>query len=104
MLDMRIVIPVGYRKRVLMCLHAAHQGVVNMKARANETVYWPGMDACIRNHRESCGTCNRIGPSQPREPLILTESPEWPFQKIVMDLFFIEQHAYIACADRFTVG
>ena len=102
LLDRRIVIPVGYRKRVLRCLHSAHQGVVGMKARANETVYWPGMDACIRNHRESCGTCNRIGPSLPREPLILSESPDWPFQKIVMDLFFVEQHAYIAFADRFT--
>ena len=73
-----------------------------MKARANETVYWPGMDASIRNHRESCHTCVRVAPSQLREPLVLTKSPDWPFQKIVMDIFFVEQHTYMACADRFS--
>ena len=102
MLDRRIVIPVGLRKRVLRSLHSVHQGVVGMKARANETVYWPGMDASIRNHRESCHTCIRVAPSQPREPLILTKTPDWPFQMIVMDLFYVEQHVYLVCADRFT--
>ena len=102
MLDRRIVIPTGLRKRVLRNLHSAHQGVVGMKARANETVYWPGMDASIRNHRESCHTCVRVAPSQLREPLVLTKSPDWPFQKIVMDIFFVEQHTYMACADRFS--
>ena len=102
MLDRRIVIPVSYRKRVLRCLHSAHQGVAGMKARANETVYWPGMDSCIRNHRESCSTCIRIAPSQPREPIVLTESPEWPFQKIALDLFYVNGQAYLVCADRFT--
>ena len=102
MLDRRIVIPVGYRKRVLRCLHSAHQGVAGMKARANETVYWPGMDTSIRNHRESCSTCVRIAPSQPREPIVLTKSAEWPFQKIALDLFFADEHAYLVCADRFT--
>ena len=102
MLDRRIVIPTGLRKRVLRNLHSAHQGVVGMKARANETVYWPGMDASIRNHRESCHTCVKVAPSQPREPLILTETPDWPFQMIVMDLFYVEQHTYLICADRFT--
>ena len=102
MIGRRIVIPVKLRKRVLRCLHAAHQGVVGMRSRANETVYWPGMDACIRNHRDTCGTCSRIAPSQPREPLVLSETPEWPFQKIVMDLFVVEHHTYLAIADRFS--
>ena len=102
MMDRRIVVPNSLRKRILRCLHSAHQGVVGMKARANETVYWPGMDSCIRNYRETCRTCVRIAPSQPREPIILAKSPDWPFQKIVMDLFFVEHHAYLACADRFT--
>ena len=102
LMDRRIVIPVSLRKRILRCLHSAHQGVVGMKARANETVYWPGMDSCIRNCRDTCATCVRIAPSLPKEPIILTKSPEWPFQEIAMDLFFIDHHAYLACADRFT--
>ena len=102
LLDCRIVIPHSLRKRVLRCLHSAHQGVVGMKARANETIYWPGLDADIRNFRNNCSICNTISPSQPREPLILTPTADWPFQSIVMDLFEVEHHSYMACADRFT--
>ena len=34
LMDKRIVVPLSHRKRVLRCLHSAHQGVVGMKARA----------------------------------------------------------------------
>ena len=73
-----------------------------MKARANESVYWPGMNASIRSIRANCMVCSTIAPSQPREPIILTQSPEWPFQQIVMDIFHIGDRTYLTCADRLT--
>ena len=45
LLDHRIVIPTSQRANVLCSLHSAHQGEVDMKARTNESVYWPGMSA-----------------------------------------------------------
>ena len=73
-----------------------------MKARANESVYWPGMNASIRNTRASCMFCTKIAPSQTKEPINLTQSPDWPFQQIVMDLFYVWNRGYLACADRLT--
>ena len=73
-----------------------------MSTRANQTVYWPGMNADIRNHRSICTTCNQIAPSQPAEPLILTPKPEWPFQKICADYFEHEGHSYLTIVDRFS--
>ena len=73
-----------------------------MKANANESVYWPGMDASICSIRANCIVCSNITPSQPRESIILTQSPDWPFQQIVMDLFYVGDHVYLACADRLT--
>ena len=102
LLDRRIVIPLSHRKRVLRCLHAAHQGVVGMKARANISVYWPGMDAAIRNYHASCCVCMTIAPSLPQETIVLTPSPQWPFQKICMDMFDVDQVSYLACVDRFS--
>ena len=49
LLDHRIVIPTSHRANVLRSLHSTHQGEVGMKACANESVYWPGMIASIRN-------------------------------------------------------
>ena len=73
-----------------------------MKARANGSVYWPGMNASIRTTRANCTECSKIAPSQPREPITLTVSPDWPFQQIVLDLFHVGGQTYLACADRLT--
>ena len=102
LLDGRIVISRIQRRKVLHCLYSVHQGAVDMKARANESVYWPSMNASIRSIWANYKVCLNITPSQPREPNILTQSPDWPFQQIVMDLFFVADHAYFACADRLT--
>ena len=60
------------------------------------------MDTSICSIRVNCMVCSNITPSQPQEPIILTQSPDWPFQQIVMDLFYIGDHTYLACTDRLT--
>ena len=99
LLDQRIIIPTSQRTKILCSLHSAHQG---MKARANESVYWPGMNASIRTTRNNCTECSKIAASQPRELITLTVSPDWPFQQIVLDLFHVGRQTYLACADRLT--
>ena len=54
LMDTRLVIPSNYQKNVLTTLHSAHQGVASMKHRANETVYWPGINNDLRNQRYNC--------------------------------------------------
>ena len=102
LLDHRIVIPTSQRANVLCSLHSTHQGKVGMKAHTNESVYWLGMNASICNIRASCMFCTKIAPCQTKEPINLTQYPDWPFQQIVMDLFNIGNHGYLACADRLT--
>ena len=102
LLDKRIIIPRALRKQVLEHLHSAHQGVTSMKARAAHCIYWPGLDAAIRNFKNTCPNCMKHAPSQPAEPLVLTPSPEWPFQQICMDYFSIEKHEYLSVVDRYS--
>ena len=40
----------------------AHQGVVCMKAYANASVHWPGMNTSICNFRANCLVCSSIAP------------------------------------------
>ena len=104
LMDGRIVIPKSLKKG-LHCLHSAHQSVDGMKARANDTVYWPGMNSSICNicnFWANWSICATIAPSQQREPITMTPSPKWPFQRIVMDIFHVGHVAYLACADRVT--
>ena len=102
MMDSRTVIPRSLRKQILTNLHSANQGISGMKARANLSVYWPGMDAQMRGFKDACADCLENSPSQQAEPLVLTPSPEWPFQKICMDYFELNGHAYLSIVDRFS--
>ena len=44
----------------------------------------------------------KIAPSQTKEPINPTQSLDWPFHQIVMDLFYVGNHGYLACANRLT--
>lgn len=50
----RIVIPPSLRDEVLCALHSAHQGVTSMIARAEASVFWPGIMPVIAALRASC--------------------------------------------------
>ena len=102
MMGDRIVIPTTHRKPVLNALHAAHQGTSSMMARAQRAVYWPGIDADIRNKRFTCQTCNETAPSNPKEPLCPSPPPAYPYQQICLDFFHMGHHTYLACVDRFS--
>ena len=102
LLDDRIVIPTTFRATILNNLHSAHHGVSSMSRRANQTVYWPGMEADIRNRRYSCSHCNENAPSQTKEPYSEAPKPMYPFQYICMDYFEIGHHSYLSCVDRFS--
>ena len=55
----RIIIPTELRPQVLETIHAAHQGVSNMMSRAEDTVFWPGINTDIIKTRGGCLTCVR---------------------------------------------
>ena len=72
----RIVIPQSSRRDILLNLHAAHQGIVRMKRRARQTVYWPGLSNDIVAFVDSCQVCQELQPSQQQEPLLRDALPE----------------------------
>ena len=99
---LRLVIPVTLRKQVARNWHAAHQDADSMLRRARASAYWPGFEADIYRSIAHCTECDRHAPSQPREPLIMTPPPDYPFQRVVADLFEIRGNHYLVYADRLT--
>ncbi len=96
----RVVVPPSLRKHVLSTLHAAHQGVSSMEARAHATVFWPGISTDIDRIRASCEDCIKNAPSQPRLPPAAFNPPSTPFESIVADFFKHAGHNYLVVADR----
>ena len=92
---LRIVIPKALQCKIIENLHSANQGTTSMLARARQCVYWPGIDD-INKHVLSCDLCRKISPSQQQEPLIMTSPPDYPFQKVVADIFEESGYKYLA--------
>ena len=98
----RILIPKSLRQRIVDNLHSANQGSTSMLARARQMVYWPGMDRDITGHCERCLQCRTNAPSKQKEPLMTTDAPDYPFQKVVSDMFELDGYLYLVYVDRLT--
>ena len=98
----RVVVPPALRPNVLSTLHAAHQGVSGMIARAESSVFWPGITTDIKTMRDRCSHCNRIAPSNPGAPATPPMMPEYPFQCVCADYFSHKGKSYLVLVDRYS--
>ena len=53
----RVVIPAVLRKDMVKRIHSSHLGIEGCLRRARVSLYWPGMDAQIKDYIQSCETC-----------------------------------------------
>ena len=98
----RIVIPPTLRPTCLSALHAAHQGTSAMTAKAEASIFWPGITNDIQATRANCQQCNRMAPSQAALPPTPPTLPEYPFQCICADYFHYQGHTYLVIVDRYS--
>ena len=63
--------------------------------RARECLYWPYMNAKMKQHIAACETCNRHAVRQQNETLISHEITERPWEKLETDLFSIQGKEYL---------
>ncbi|UYV61651.1 K02A2.6-like [Cordylochernes scorpioides] len=90
----RLVIPASMKLEILEKLHAGHFGITKTRLRARETVWWPGISEEIAETVRKCSVCIQEAVSK-HEPLIPTNFPTRPWQKIGMDLFKFENKWYL---------
>lgn len=102
LMGQRIVIPPALRKPVLDALHAAHQGVSAMRARAMDSVYWPEITVDIARVRDQCVHCHQMAKSNPMQPPSDITPPDYPFQMICSDYFTYNSNDYVVIVDRYS--
>ena len=54
----RLVIPRMMRAEIIKQIHQGHGGVEGCLRRAREVIYWPGMNADVKDHVSKCDVCN----------------------------------------------
>ncbi|KAL7726057.1 hypothetical protein ACLKA6_008515 [Drosophila palustris] len=75
----RAVIPPQARRTILTALHAAHPGIVKMKALARSYVWWPNIDVEIEAVVKSCCACQEIRNEPQKTPTHHWESTKRPW-------------------------
>ncbi|UYV61569.1 K02A2.6-like [Cordylochernes scorpioides] len=98
----KLLIPKTQRSDILKILHASHQGINNTIALAKGFIYWPGMNKEIEELINNCSICQQTSRANLKEPLLPHQAPEYPWQKVGIDIFQIESSKYLLIVDYFS--
>ncbi|XP_063750626.1 uncharacterized protein K02A2.6-like [Eleginops maclovinus] len=97
----RLVIPVTMQEDMINKIHEGHQGMTKCVARAQQSMWWPGLTKQIKQRVENCATCAREAHNAP-EPLLTTTLPERPWQRVAVDLFQWDNAMYLVVIDYYS--
>lgn len=98
----RCVVPLSVRQKIRERLHGAHTGLQGCLGRAREVVYWPRMNGDLTDYISKCEICSTYQPAQGKEPLICHEVPDRPWEKIVLDIFTLENKDYLCTVNYYS--
>ena len=73
-----------------------------MLARAESSVFWPGITPAIHATRQNCSHCNRMAQSQPSAPPTPPVPSAYPFQCVCCDFFSHKGSTYLIYVDRYS--
>lgn len=94
----RLVVPNSLQNRMLSLLHEGHQGIVRCRARARESVWWPGLSSQLATVVGDCRVYSQFR-DQPSEPMIPTQTPNRPWQRVAADIFHLHGRNYLLLVD-----
>ncbi|UYV65559.1 K02A2.6-like, partial [Cordylochernes scorpioides] len=84
-------------------LLALYFGCINNTiALAKGSIYWPGMNKEIEELINNCSICQQTSRENFKEPMLPHQAPEYPWQKVGIDIFQIESSKYLLIVDYFS--
>ncbi|CAB4035611.1 Hypothetical predicted protein [Paramuricea clavata] len=99
----KIIIPSSFRPEMLEKIHAGHMGTEKCKKRAQDVLYWPGMNSQIEEMVLKCPTGLEYRPSNQKEPMIVQPTPTIPWDTVATDLFYWNNSNYLLVGLFFTL-
>lgn len=98
----RLIVPFVYRNQILKRLHEAHPGQERMVSLARSYVYWPGIDAQIRQFVKECDNCQRAGKTPIRSVLYSWPEATRPWQRIHIDYASRNGENFLVVVDSYS--
>ena len=80
-------------------IHRSHIGIGGCLRRARELLYWPRINAEVRDYVSKCSVCQTYQPEQCREELQPHELPSRPWSKLGADIFELGSQQFLIMVD-----
>ncbi|UYV61148.1 K02A2.6-like, partial [Cordylochernes scorpioides] len=97
----RYVISENIRKGLLQRIHEGHLGIVKCRERAKGSVWWPRITSEIEEMVRTCPMCIEERTNR-HQPLLPSELPNCPWEKVGVDLFTLKGQNYLLIADYYS--
>ncbi|UYV66753.1 K02A2.6-like [Cordylochernes scorpioides] len=95
------VIPENIRKGLLQRIHEGHLGIVKCRERAKGSVWWPRITSEIEEMVRTCPMCIEERTNR-HQPLLPSELPNCPWEKVGVDLFTLKGQNYLLITDYYS--
>ena len=80
-------------------IHRSHTGSGRCLRRAGELLYWPRINAEVRDYISKCSVCQTYKPEQCWEELWLHKVPSRPWSKLGADIFKLGSQQFLIMVD-----
>lgn len=98
----RVIVPIGLRHEMMKIMHEPHIGIEKTKKRGRKIMYWSGMSLDIERWVTNCLVCQKYARSKPKEPLLVHEYPELPWEEIGVDIMEWKGASYLVAMDYYS--
>ena len=98
----RLIVPSTLRKEFMSLAHSSHIGLGGCLRRLRECMFWPGMNAQMKDFVGQCDVCLTHRDSQVQEPLLQHEVPPRPWAKVAADICFHSGRILLVVVDYFS--
>ncbi|UYV66509.1 K02A2.6-like [Cordylochernes scorpioides] len=95
------VIPENIRKGLHQRIHEGHLGIVKCRERAKGSVWWTQITSEIEEMVRTCPMCIEERTNR-HQPLLPSEFPSCPWEKVEVDLFTIKDQNYLLITDYYS--
>ena len=95
------MVPRQLQKETLEKIHSSHQGMRKCEQQITTAVWWPGVTQQLEQMIINCPECSKLS-THPRQPLLTTPLPRYPWEKVATDLFELKGITYLLVIDYFS--
>jgi len=98
----RLVIPTVLQNEVMSTIHSTHVGLEGCLRRARDNVYWPQMNAQLKDYISRCDICLAFRENPGKETLKQHEFPARPWSKVGVDLCELHGRTLVVVVDYYS--